>query len=61
MFPRLNQVRAAYLLPGVMVRVGATRLDVVGRFGVTPGAEPLGVITYSGTTSLLLRVTRELD
>jgi len=61
MFPRLNHVRAAFLLPGVMVRLGANRIDLVARFGVTPGAEPIGVITYSGTSSLMLRVTRELD
>jgi len=61
MFPRLNGVRSAFLLPGVMVRVGATRIDLVARFGVAEGAEPIGVITYSGTRSLLLRVTRDLD
>jgi hypothetical protein len=61
MFPRLNHVRAAFLMPGLMIRAGASRIDLVARFGVTPGAEPLGVITYSGTRSLLLRVTREFD
>ena len=61
MFPHLNDVRAAFLLPGVMVRAGATRFDLVARFGVAPGAEPIGVITYSGTRSLLVRVTRALD
>ena len=58
LFPHLNRVRSVFLLPGVAVRVGATRIDLVGRFGVTAGAEPMGVITYGGTNSLTLRVTR---
>jgi hypothetical protein len=58
MFPTLNHLRAAYLSPGVQVHAGRYRIDLVGRFGVTPGAGPVGVITYAGTNSVTLRLTR---
>jgi hypothetical protein len=61
MFPTLNHLRAAYLCPGIQVHHGRYRVDVLGRFGVTEGAGPVGVITYAGTNSITLRVTRNLD
>ena len=61
MFPKLNHQRAAFLLPGLQIHLGHYRLDVIGRLGVTAGAGPIGGITYSGTNSITLRLTRILD
>lgn len=61
MFPHLNKLRSAYLLPGVQVHVGAYRVDLVGRFGIKAGAEPLGVLTFQGTDSVTVRVSRLFD
>jgi hypothetical protein len=60
-FPHLNHVRSAFLIPGAAVKLGAYRVDLVGRLGVTRGADIIGVIVYAGTTSVTLRLTRELD
>jgi hypothetical protein len=60
-FPHLNRVRSVFLIPGAAMRLGAYRVDLVGRLGVTTGADAVGVITYAGTTSVTLRLTRELD
>ena len=61
MFPHLNKLRSAYVLPGVQVHVGAYRVDLVGRFGIKAGAEPLGVLTFQGTDSVTVRVSRLFD
>jgi len=61
MFPHLNKLRSAYLLPGVQLHVGAYRIDLVGRFGIKAGAEPLGVLTFQGTDSVTVRVSRLFD
>lgn len=61
MFPHLNKLRSAYVVPGVQLHVGAYRVDVVGRFGIKAGAEPLGVLTFQGTDSLTVRVSRLFD
>ncbi|HEY4184757.1 MAG TPA: hypothetical protein VGP07_06785 [Polyangia bacterium] len=60
-FPNLNKVRSAYLVPGAQVHVGAYRIDLVGRFGIKRGAEPLGVLTFAGTDAITLRVSRIFD
>ncbi|HEX2659986.1 MAG TPA: hypothetical protein VHU40_17000 [Polyangia bacterium] len=61
MFPTLNHLRAAYLSPGIQVHTGRYRVDLIGRFGATPGAGPVGVINYAGTHSVTLRLTRAWD
>lgn len=61
MFPHLNKLRSAYVLPGVQVHVGAYRVDLVGRIGIKAGAEPLGVLTFQGTDSVTVRVSRLFD
>ena len=61
MFPHLNKLRSAYVLPGVQLHVGAYRFDLVGRFGIKAGAEPLGVLTFQGTDSVTVRVSRLFD
>lgn len=60
-FPQLNRVRSVFVIPGAAVRLGAYRVDLVARLGVTKGADAVGVITYAGTSSVTLRLTRELD
>lgn len=60
-FPNLNRVRSAYVVPGAQLHVGAYRVDLVGRFGIRQGAEPIGVITFAGTDSVTLRLTRIFD
>jgi len=58
-FDKLNNVRAVTVAPGLQVRVGDdTRIDLVGRWGLTHGADLFGVIGYAGTRSLTLRATR---
>ena len=61
MFPHLNKLRSAYVLPGVQLHVGAYRVDLVGRIGIKAGAEPLGVLTFQGTDSVTVRVSRLFD
>jgi hypothetical protein len=61
MFPHLNKLRSAYVLPGAQLHLGAYRIDLVGRIGLKSGAEPLGVLTFQGTDSLTLRVSRLFD
>ena len=61
MFPNLNKVRSAYVVPGAQLHVGAYRIDLIGRIGVTRGAEQLGVLTFQGTDSVTVRVTRIFD
>jgi len=61
MFPHLNKLRSAYVLPGAQLHVGVYRIDLVGRFGIKAGAEPLGVLTFQGTDSVTIRVSRLFD
>ena len=57
----LNKLRSAYVLPGAQLHVGAYRIDLVGRFGIKAGSEPLGVLTFQGTDSVTVRVSRLFD
>lgn len=57
-FPNLNRVRSAYATPGAQFQFGHYRLDVVGRIGIKRGAEPMGVVTFAGTDSVMVRVSR---
>lgn len=60
-FQKLNNVFAVVLSPGLQVHLGRLRLDVTARFGMTPGAELLGVIAFAGTRSGMLRGTWVFD
>jgi len=57
----LNDIHAVTLAPGVQWYFGATKLDVAARFGLTDGAKTLGVLTFAGDRSFLVRVTRAFD
>jgi hypothetical protein len=57
-FMTLNHVQAWSIIPGIQLHLGATRIDAVGRIGLSRGADLLGVIGYGGTDSVTLRVTR---
>lgn len=61
MFPNLQRVRAAYVVPGAQLHVGDYRFDLIGRIGLTRGAEQLGVLTFQGTDSVTFRVSRMFD
>jgi hypothetical protein len=61
MFPKVNHVRAVSLIPGVQVHVGRYRVDAIGRLGVTRGADPVGLLGFSGTRSVILRLSRSFD
>lgn len=60
-FQKLNNVRALAIVPGLQVHLGRYRVDAVARFGLTQGAELLGVVGYAGTRSYVLRVSRLFD
>ena len=56
---KFNDIRAAWIAPALQFHAGvATRIDVIGRFGLTRGQEVYGVLEYVGTHSLTVRVTR---
>jgi hypothetical protein len=57
-FAQINQTRAAFVSPGLQVHLGLWRADVIGRIGVTPDAELVGVLGYGGSKSVTLRMTR---
>jgi hypothetical protein len=57
-FAKVNNIRAAWLAPGVQVHVGGFRFDAIARIGLTRGQELFGVLEYVGTHSLTLRMTR---
>jgi hypothetical protein len=60
-FQKLNDVRSAWLAPGLQFHVGATRIDAIARIGLTRGADLFGVIEYAGTSSYTVRVTRTFN
>jgi hypothetical protein len=57
-FTKLNDLRAVTLVPGLQWHVAGCRVDLAARFGLSNAATPLGILTYAGTTSYTLRVTR---
>ena len=57
-FAKFNNVRAAWVAPGLQVHVGPYRIDAIARIGLTRGQELYGVLEYVGTSSYTLRVTR---
>jgi hypothetical protein len=60
-FAKLNDVRSAWIAPGVQVHLGDYRLDLVARFGLTRGADLFGVIEFAGTSSYTFRVSRTFN
>ncbi len=60
-FAKFNNVRAAWVAPAVQLHLGAYRVDLIARLGLTRGQEMLGVLAYVGTNSFMLRVTRNFD
>jgi len=61
MFPKVNHVRAVSLIPAVQIHLGRYRIDAVARVGVTRGADPVGLLGFSGTRSAILRLSRSFD
>jgi hypothetical protein len=60
-FQRVNDVRAVSVVPGLQLHLGRYRVDALARFGLTRGADLLGVIGYAGTRSFVLRLSRVFD
>jgi hypothetical protein len=57
-FQKVNNVRSLAAIPGVQLRLRDNlRLDVVGRWGLTHGADLFGVIGFAGSRSFTLRLT----
>ena len=60
-FAKFNDTRAAWVAPALQMYLGAYRIDMIARLGLTRGQEMLGVLAYVGTNSFTLRVTRSFD
>ena len=60
-FERVNGITSAALNVGLQVHLGAVRVDLVGRRGLTRDGELFGVLQYAGTESLTLRVGARFD
>ncbi len=60
-FAKFNDMRAAWVAPALQMYLGAYRIDMIARLGLTRGQEMLGVLAYVGTNSFTLRVTRSFD
>lgn len=60
-FAKFNDTRAAWVAPALQMYLGAYRVDLIARLGLTRGQEMLGVLAYVGTNSFTLRVTRSFD
>jgi hypothetical protein len=60
-FQKLNDIVAASLDTGIQIHLGPYRIDLVGRFGLTKGAELFGVLQYAGTESFMVRFGRRFD
>jgi len=56
-FAKLNGLKAFSVNPGVQLRFDRFQVDLVGRWGLNKGAEAFGVIVFSGTQGVLLRVS----
>jgi hypothetical protein len=57
-FRSLNDVRSVWIAPSAQLHLGDWRVDAIGRFALTRGAELFGVIEYAGASSYTLRVSR---
>jgi hypothetical protein len=57
-FTTFNDLRAVSLAPALQWHVAEYRVDLVARYGLTSGANLLGIMEFAGTTSYTLRVSR---
>jgi hypothetical protein len=57
----LNDIHAFTLAPGFQWYFDAYKVDVGARIGLGEGAKKLGVLTFAGDRSVLLRLTRAFD
>jgi hypothetical protein len=57
-FKNFNDVRSAWLAPGVQWHAGSYRIDLVARFTLTKTANLWGIMEYAGSQSYTLRVSR---
>jgi hypothetical protein len=60
-FQKFNDIRAVWVAPSLQGYIGATRIDLIARFGLTRGQELYGVIEHVLTHSLTLRVTQSFN
>jgi hypothetical protein len=57
-FERLNGIRSVAVAPGVAILLPrGVRLDLVGRWGLTRDADLFGVLSYSGSRSVTVRLS----
>jgi hypothetical protein len=56
-FQNLNRLKAFYLDPGVAFDIRSYRISLAGRFGLGKDTERFGVITFSGSLALLVRLS----
>jgi hypothetical protein len=61
MLPKLNRIRAVSLIPAVQLHLDRFRVDVIARLGATGGADPIGLLGFSGTRSVIARLSRSFD
>jgi hypothetical protein len=60
-FQKFNDIRAVWVAPALQIHGGATRVDLIARFGLSQGQELYGVIEHVLTHSFTLRVTQYFD
>jgi hypothetical protein len=56
-FQNLNHLKAFYVDPAITLDFGAYRFALAGRFGLGNDTQEFGVITFSGSRALLVRVS----
>lgn len=56
-FQDLNHLKAFYLDPALTFDLGSYRIALAGRFGLGKDTQRFGVITFSGSRALLVRVS----
>jgi hypothetical protein len=60
-FQKFNDIRAVWVAPALQVYGGATRVDLIARFGLSQGQELYGVIEHVLTHSFTVRVTQSFN
>ena len=56
-FQKFNGVRAVWVAPALQLHLGAVRVDLIARLGLSRGQQLYGVLEYAGTTSYTVRGT----
>jgi hypothetical protein len=62
-FP-IQNIRSAWVAPAIQLHLGAYRVDLIARIGLTRlahGTDAFGVLDYVGTNSYTLRVGRSFN